>query len=95
MTNVPQCDILYIPGRDNNTLEDNMENEYKCTLEELSARYRLCQELLEVLKNCEAQGMNHSQILGTLEGHIHVTKTFCEIKIDSELNVMEVQKGEL
>lgn len=64
-----------------------MDGNY--TFEELIARSGLCSELLAVIKKCEVEGLNAAATLGTVVGHIEVVKTFCEIRINSELERME------
>lgn len=59
------------------------------TFEELIARSGLCSELLAVIKKCEVEGLTAAATLGAIEGHIEVVKTFCEVRINSELERME------
>lgn len=59
------------------------------TFEELVTRSSFCNELLAVIANCEAKGLSAAATLGTIEGHIEVIKTFCEVRINSELERME------
>lgn len=59
------------------------------TFEELIARSGMCSELLAVIKKCEIEGLNAAATLGTIMGHIEVVKTFCDIRINSELERME------
>ena len=65
------------------------------TFEELIARSGLCSELLAVIARCEAEGLNDAATLGTIMGHIEVVKTFCEVRINSELERMEREWDEL
>ena len=65
------------------------------TFEELIARSNLCSELLAVIKGCETEGFTAAATLGAIEGHIEVVKTFCEVRINSELERMECEYGEL
>ena len=59
------------------------------TFEELVIRSGFCSELLAVIKKCETKGMTAAATLGEIEGHIEVVKTFCEVRINSELEKME------
>lgn len=59
------------------------------TFEELIARSGMCSELLAVIAKCEIEGLNAAATLGTIMGHIEVVKTFCDIRINSELERME------
>lgn len=59
------------------------------TFEELIARSGLCSELLAIISNSENSGLNAAATLGTIVGHIEVVKTFCDVRIESELERME------
>lgn len=59
------------------------------TFEELIVRSGFCSELLAVIKKCETEGLTAAATLGAIEGHIDVVKTFCEVRINSELERME------